>query len=349
MITYVNTVLVGVDDSTLLTGEPTAPTGKNTPSSDAHDFIIMAVDGDVASPYSDYKKADKIKIGVVTPRNTEFMDPANGLKYKPVIKWSNVLDRNQLKSYHFTKHVDDTEDKVEIDFSGVATEISDKLKEGEKRVVVRITYKDLPTRFRKWTESYEYVTQSGDTTTEVAQGLADLITKQYKRARVKATAASGRLTLEALPYDDDDLNDSINLANKVRFSVNVYWTDPTAPAFASKNKYALTGAKITKTPGTWGTTSAKLVRDREAQAIGYQGILNRGQGTFPIIKPDMVTDITKQYDGITIEFESVYRAADDQFRKTKECVEIYGIKDTLTGLDDALQEWAGLKTQQTAP
>ena len=138
-----------------------------------------------------------------------------------------------------------------------------------------------------------------------------------------------------MPYDDDDANDSLNWANKVRFSVNAYYTDPTAPAFASKNKYSITGLEIKKIPGKWCTTDAKLVRDREAQAMGYQGILNRGEGTWPVIKPDMVTDITKNYDGITIMFENHYHAADDQIRRTKECVEIYDIHES-SKIDDIL-------------
>lgn len=44
----------------------------------------------------------------------------------------------------------------------------------------------------------------------------------------------------------------------------------------------------------------------------------------------MMTDITKNYDGITIMFENHYHAADDQIRRTKECVEIYDVAGSLT-------------------
>ena len=219
---------------------------------------------------------------------------------------------------------------------------------GERRIIVRLTFKDMPTRYRKWTESYEYVTKPEDTAATIAQAIKKQINVQYKRARVYATVETeGVVTLKAMDYDDDNVNDSLNWANKVRFSVNAYYTDPTAPAFASKNKYSITGLKIEKTPGKWCTTDAKLVRDREAQAMGYQGILNRGEGTWPVIKPDMVTDITKKYDGLTIMFENHYHAADDQIRRTKECVEIYDIAgsskigDILTNLgltDKAIDE-----------
>ena len=57
--------------------------------------------------------------------------------------------------------------------------------------------------------------------------------------------------------------------------------------------------------------------------MGYLGILNRGNCTWPIIQPAMVTDLSKTYDAITLEFENMYRAADDIFRKTKQTVEIY--------------------------
>ena len=87
-----------------------------------------------------------------------------------------------------------------------------------------------------------------------------------------------------------------------------------------------------KVPGKQYPASAKLVRDREDMAMGYQGILNRGEGTWPIIKPQSEVDITKHYDAITLEFENMYRAADDIFRKTKQTVEVYGVTGQLTGL-----------------
>ena len=61
--------------------------------------------------------------------------------------------------------------------------------------------------------------------------------------------------------------------------------------------------------------------------MGYEGILNRGCCTWPIIKPAMTADITKNYNGITIEFENMYRAADDIQRHTKQVVEIYTLAE----------------------
>lgn len=338
MITYVNTVLVGTGAG-VCAAKPAAPTDKNTPSTDAGKFIMMNMDGvDADNLYTVNTNTKKFRIGFVTSKNTAFRTKDGDVTYVPVIKWSNPIKRADITSMIKQAHFDNTPDTVTIDFSNVNPAVMTEFKKGERRIVVRLTFKDMPTRYRKWTESYEYVTKPEDTADTIAEAIKKQINVQYKRARVYATAAAGVVTLKAMEYDDDNVNDSLNWANKVRFSVNAYYTDPTAPAFASKNKYSITGLKIEKTPGKWCTTDAKLVRDREAQAMGYQGILNRGEGTWPVIKPDMITDITKNYDGITIMFENHYHAADDQIRRTKECVEIYGVSgsEDLTAIETAL-------------
>lgn len=327
MITYVNTVLVGTGAG-VLEAAPANATAKSTPSTDAGKFIVMSMDGD-AEPYGTAAKtAKKFRIGVVTKKNTVKRDKEGNITYMPIIKWSNPVKREDIVSKTYAEYSDNSEDTITIDFTKVASDTMTEFGKGERRIIVRLTFKDMPTRYRKWTESYEYVTVAGDNAEKIAAGIALQINKQYKRARVVATANAGVITLEAMPYDDDDVNDSLNWAAKVRFSANVYYTDPTAPAFASKNKYSINGLTIEKVPGKWYQNDAKLVRDRESQAMGYQGILNRGCCTWPIIKPDMVADINSKYDGATIMFENHYHAADDQIRQTKEAIEIYGINGT---------------------
>lgn len=55
----------------------------------------------------------------------------------------------------------------------------------------------------------------------------------------------------------------------------------------------------------------------------------------------MVANIDYKYNGITLEFENMYRAADDIFRKTKQTVEIYasnnGEAQSLTTLANNLK------------
>lgn len=344
MISYVNTVFVN-NSATVETVEMDAikegfADAKNAKNTCAGKFFIQTSDDN-----------SKVKIGLGKDEAIRTVGKYAG-KYMPVIKWSNWIDKNAIKSFHTEAATADTEDIVTINFDELNDDVLNGFKTGKQRIVVRLTFKDLPTRFRKWTESYEYIPKVDDTKEKIAAGIAKVINDQYKRARVIASVtdadaenkettgkAKTILKLEAMPYDDDNSNDTINVANKVRFTANIYYTDPQAAGFASKNKYFPTGVEIKKKDGKVSSNAGKRVRDREAQAMGYEGILNRGCCTWPIIKPQMTTDITENYNSITIEFENMYRAADDIQRHTKQTVEIYTAKDNtdlLTKIKTAL-------------
>ena len=353
MITYVNTVLVSNrTDGAILTQAPAKANTMASVSTDAGKFILMNCDPleqDPNNPDNDliYKvTADNIqdiktiKIGIVTKKNTAVRLPDGTTEFRPVIKWSNEIKKHDVKSLSFLSYEPDTEDSIEIDFTNLAQDVLDKFAEGGKRIIVRLTYKDMPHRYRKWTESYEYVTVTGDTKNSIATAIANMINREWKRARVNAAANGAKVTLTALPYDDDDAIETLNWANKVRFNANVYWTNPAGDGWESLNKYFPMGTMIQKVPGKTYPASAKLVRDRESQAMGYLGILNRGNGTWPIIKPEMETKLDGQYDAITLEFENMYRAADDIFRKTKQTVEIYGTTEKLGDLLEILNVFA---------
>lgn len=329
MISYVNTVLVNnAAEVNVIAATALKGAEKSTLEDNKGKFVVNEKDG-------------YVRIGLVQDNVLAIHGAKDTNKYANVVKWSNWIDKDYIKSATYTKSTDHTnkEDKVTINFAGCDENDPNEFAQGNRRIVVRLTFKDLPTRYRKWTESYEYVTKPGDKAEQIAAALADKINNEYKRARVTAAAAAGVLTLTAMPYDDDNSVDTINVANKVRFTANVYYTNPQAAGFASKNKYFPTGLTITKEEGIDNPVSGKHVRDHEAQAMGYEGILNRGCCTWPIIKPAMVTDITKDYNGITIEFENKYRAADDIQRHTKQILEIYTVAaptDLLTELNSKL-------------
>lgn len=317
MISYVNTVFVSkTNNPSVIEASALKGASDTTLAENAGKFVFDEKNG--------LFRIGFVKDGVLRVHGTKTETYAN------IVKWSNWIDKNCIKSATFMladAYAKNTnlakEDTITINFNGAFTDDKNEFAHGNRRIVVRLTFKDMPTRFRKWTESYEYITKKGDTANDVAEAFATIITDQYKRARVDAKAAAGVLTLTAMPYDDDNSVDTINVANKVRFNANVYYTNPQAAGFASDNKYFPTGLTINKKEGYNDPMSAKNVRDREAQAMGYDGILNRGCCTWPIIKPAMTTDLSKKYDGITIEFETKYRAADDIQRHTKQTVEIY--------------------------
>ena len=365
MVNYVNTVLVSnlasgavIDHAPYDNAGGTSYT-TNAASNDAGKFIIMNCDPNVASnkiyevTAANALNIETIKVGIVTKKNAVLRKQDGSAEYRPIIKWSNEIKAADIKSYNTLTYAADTEDCAYIDFDTLNAAVLTEFAKGGKRIIVRLTYKDMPHRYRKWTESYEYVTEAGDTKITIAKNIANLINREWKRARVQATQGAITLTsgaftsfsagtsgtgikIEALPYDDDDSVDSLNWANKVRFNANLYWTDPTAEGWEANNKHFPQGVTITKVPGVQYPASAKLVRDRESWAMGYQGILNRGEGTWPIIKPAMETDLDAHYDAITLEFENMYRAADDIQRKTKQTLEIYGKTGQLSGIQAIL-------------
>lgn len=338
MITYVNKVFVcNAPETGVIEGTKTLKNALDTElEKNKNKFVIE----------DNTENSGEFRIGMVTGVIKVHGAKDANSKYANVVKWSNWINKNFIKSAKYMKAADHAtkEDTVTIDFTKCFTKDNiaidpNEFSQGNRRIVVRLTFKDMPTRFRKWTESYEYVTKPGDKAEQIADAFAAMITDQYKRARVDAKADTGVLTLTALPYDDDNSVDTINVANKVRFNANVYYTNPQAAGFASKNKYFPTGLSITKVEGVDNPVSGKHVRDHEAQAMGYEGILNRGCCTWPIVKPAMTADITKDYNCITIEFENKYRAADDIQRHTKQLVEIYTVAapgDLLTKINDKL-------------
>lgn len=345
MVTYVNSVLVGLSDSAIV-----APTSESTffdTVNKAGQFVIQAVDASGVSKFlANFTDLDpatytKFRIGMAT-KESQTSKPildsttgnvTNGNTSHPIVRWTNWVDRAAVrgKAYSAT-YTADVQESVKIDFSSVDANVITSLAEGGKRVIIRIQYKDLPTRYRKWSETYEYVTKVNDTAITIAEGLTKAINYQYKRARISASYANKVITLTALPYDDDNVVDSISPASNVRFTVNVFWTDPSAMAFASQNKYFIKGLSIAKIPGTIYKASAKLVRDREIESLGNLGIINRGQGTWPIIKPQFNTVLDGQYNSLTFQFENQYRTADDWIKRTKQSIELYVIG---TGIDVA--------------
>lgn len=376
MVNYVNTVLVSNLGSSELFAIDASNSVYAPSTSDAGKFIIMNCDANVASDKlydvtsSNAGSIQTIKVGYITNKSTVIRKQDGTTAQFPIIKWSNEIKAADIKSYSYLSYTADTEDVVKINLRSLDSSVLSEYAKGGKRIIVRLTYKDMPHRYRKWTESYEYVTAEGDTVNTIVRNIVNMINAEYKRARVVAslgTASAGSnagdpdtisatasgsesgantIILTAMPYDDDDSVDSLNWANKVRFNVNMYWTDPAGEGWEALNKHYPKGVEILKTPGKTYPASAKLVRDRESWAMGYQGILNRGEGTWPIIKPAMVTELDKHYNALTLEFENMYRAADDIQRKTKQNLEIYAV--SISGIKAVLDAFvAGTQQDET--
>jgi len=200
MITYVNTVLVSnLATGAILDAEPAAAANMATASADAGKFIIMNCDPNVAADKlyevtaANAGAINKIKIGIVTKKNTAVRMPDGSTEYRPIIKWSNEIKSKDVRSYNVLSYQADTEDAVVIDFANLdESKLVDTTNgtDGGKRIVVRLTYKDMPHRYRKWTESYEYVTSKNETNASIAKAIADMINREWKRARVSVVTGT---------------------------------------------------------------------------------------------------------------------------------------------------------------
>lgn len=328
MITYVNSVLVSnKNGETLATAEELKGKAKKEDLKPlVGKFVFMNCDPAkqdgtaIEDVYKMDTAADRFKIGVVTSDSFQKVDKLGNVTFVPVVKWSNIINVADIKSVAKLDYKEDSEDEIAIDFSDIAAETLDLLAQGGCPVVLRLTFKDMPMRYRKWTESYSYVTKVGDTVQEIMAGLVKDIVRAPKRQRVYAKIDGQKLVLTQMKYDDDESNRTENVYMKGRFDANMYWMNPAAPGWASNNKYDL-GVVFSKKEGVTYPATAKLVRDRERATFDYQGVLHRCCWYDP--QPAMVTNLDNKYDGITIEFENQYRTADDLWRRTKQTVEIY--------------------------
>ena len=340
MITYVNTVLVSNANGTQLADASLFETGvasKEDLAQHVGKFVIMntSANADETNLYiasvGDLATVESFKVGVV---NKDFYTVSkNGtLSFIPTVKWSNEIKIKDIKHISVLNWQEDTEDVIKVDFTQESQTTNDLLAAGGIPVVVRLTFKDMPTRYRNWTESYDYITKPGDTATEIAASLADVINGQKKRARVYASANGGILELTAMEYQDDNSNDTENLMAKVRFNANAWYSNPQAPGFASSNKYGI--GCISKEAGYAYPASGKKVRDHEHLARGYQGVIHSCKWYDP--KPATVADINNKYGGVVIEFENDYLAADDVFRRVKQTVELYASESGTEIAGDAI-------------
>ena len=328
MITYVNSVLVSnKNGETLATAEELKGKAKKEDLKPlVGKFVFMNCDPAkqdgtaIEDVYKMDAAADRFKIGVITSDSFQKVDKLGNVTFVPVVKWSNIINVADIKSVTKLDYKEDSEDEITIDFSDIAPETLDLLAQGGCPIVLRLTFKDMPMRYRKWTESYSYVTKVGDTVQEIMAGLVKDIIRAPKRQRVYAKINGQKLVLTQMKYDDDESNRTENVYMKGRFDANMYWMNPAAPGWASNNKYDL-GVVFSKKEGVTYPATAKLVRDRERATFDYQGVLHRNCWYDP--QPAMVTNLDNKYDGITIEFENQYRTADDLWRRTKQTVEIY--------------------------
>lgn len=247
-------------------------------------------------------KASTIYVGVCTGDMTVTM-PNGTSSTKKVVEYSNAIQKASKPSYVMGDYEAPVAEKIEIDLTSAKPVIG-------HIYVLRIVYKDLYEAPGQFTHTYETVA-----TSEVANDLGNALLKKINKhanRRVTATFASHKLTLTAMPKDDNEGVYSLNEYSVVSMEASLYVTIP--GALLSNVPEAVAGATIKKIAGHPGKGFWKQVRDMEVRMLGYKGHVFTD--AYPIIEPKRFVTEGATYDYFTIENDNLYLSPDNQYIKT---------------------------------
>lgn len=247
-------------------------------------------------------KASTIYVGVCTGDMT-VITPDGTSSTKKVVEYSNAIQKASKPSYVMGDYKAPVAEKIEIDLTNAKPVIG-------HRYVLRIVYKDLYEAPGQFTHTYETVA-----TSEVANDLGSALLKKINKhanRRVTATFTGHKLTLTAMPKDDNEGVYSLNEYSVVSMEASLYVTIP--GALLSNVPEAVAGATIKKTAGHPGKGFWKQVRDMEVRMLGYKGHVFTD--AYPIIEPKRFVIEGAAYDYFTIKNDNLYLSPDNQYIKT---------------------------------
>ena len=247
-------------------------------------------------------KASTIYVGVCTGDMTVTI-PNGTSSTKKVVEYSNAIQKASKPSYVMGDYEAPVAEEIEIDLTSARPVIG-------HRYILRIVYKDLYEAPGQFTHTYETVATSG-----VADDLGNALLKKINKhanRRVTAAFANHKLTLTAMPKDDNEGVYSLNEYSVVSMEASLYVTIP--GALLSNVPEAVAGATIKKTAGHPGKGFWKQVRDMEVRMLGYKGHVFTD--AYPIIEPKRFVTEGATYDYFTIENDNLYLSPDNQYIKT---------------------------------
>lgn len=247
-------------------------------------------------------KASTVYIGVVGDNMTIAL-PDGTSDTKRSVEYSNAIQKASKPSYVIGKYVAPVQEKIEIDLTSATVVIG-------HRYVLRIVYKDMYEAPGQFTHTYEAIATT-ENVNDLGNALLKKINKHANR-RVTATITNCKLTLTALPKDDNEGVYSLNEYSVVSMEASLYVTIP--GALLSNVPEAVPGATITKTASNPGKGYWKQVRDMEVRMLGYKGHVFTD--AYPIIEPKRNVTEGASYDCITIENDNLYLSPDNQYIKT---------------------------------
>lgn len=262
--------------------------------------------------------AKSIYVGVCEGKEDVY-NQAGTKSTKSIIRFSKEIQKGSNPTLVVTPFVAKAEDKIVITATNVAPEVG-------HRYVLRLVYNDIYEAPGQFTHTYEVIAK-----TTAPKDLVDTFVKKinkHKEARVTASASAAVLTLTAkeIPY-----NQGVTLDHGyTQVSVEAFMWTTIPSGLLSNARYPISNLTIAKTQGTPGKGNAYIVRDREDAAMGYRGITHRANGIYPYIAPEFRSDLSAEYDTITMEWDNKYLSDDNQYIKTTPlAVEMYIVKDQI--------------------
>lgn len=293
MITRVDTVLIGKKCPTAYTTVDALAKG---------DVALFDQNKALITTAANAVNASTVYVGVAGDNMTITL-PNGTTATKRMVEYSNAIQKASKPSYVMGDYKAPVAEKIEIDLTSAKPVIG-------HRYVLRIVYKDMYEAPGQFTHTYEVVA-----TTETADDLGNALLKKINKhanRRVTATFASHKLTLTAMPKDDNEGVYSLNEYSVVSMEASLYVTIP--GALLSNVPEAVAGATIKKTAGKPGKGYWKQVRDMEVRMLGYKGHVFTD--AYPVIEPKRNVTEGANYDYITIENDNLYLSPDNQYIKT---------------------------------
>ena len=230
------------------------------------------------------------------------------------------IQKGSKPSLVISKFVEKAEDKIVITATNVTPEVG-------HRYVLRLVYNDIHEAPGQFTHTYEVIAK----TTNPEDLIEAFVSKinRHKQARVVASNTASVLTLTAkeIPYNQGVTTD----AGYSQVSVDAFMWTTIPSGLLSNVMYPISNLTIAKTQGTPGRGNAYIVRDRENWNLGYEGIQYRANAIYPYIAPEFRSDLSAEYDTITMEWDNLYLSNDNQYIKTTPLsAEMYIVKDQIT-------------------
>lgn len=263
--------------------------------------------------------AKAIYVGVCEGKENVY-NQAGTKSTKSIIRFSKEIQKGSNPTLIVTSFVAKSEDKIVITATSVTPEVG-------HRYVLRLVYNDIYEAPGQFTHTYEVIAKT-TAPADLMNAFAKKINK-HQEARVTAAVAAAVLTLTAkeIPY-----NQGVTLDHGyTQVSVEAFMWTTIPSGLLSNAMYSIANLTIAKTQGTPGKGNAYIVRDRENAAMGYRGITHRANGIYPYIAPEFRSDLTAEYDTITMEWDNKYLSDDNQYiKKTPLATEIYVVKNQIT-------------------